>query len=282
MAEDEGARRSAVGVVWHEMTVGSSVGRPLAEWAYISPRFPNGITASSLQLADADTQREVAAFWFLANLKPYDLSGGPWFGFGPESAGYDHGYLAPKPVHSPEVLNKEFGDTLQSELRQEIARRFDGQWMWLPPLAIPPDPMSLEQTQVAILSRLEGLEAAIRGLSPPVGIGHNQGPLDPPLSDQERSDALLTIEEARVAVKAGDRSGATILWDKWTALAPKLQKLAAWTLKLVGHFAMSFVGELGKVAARPSTYVVIYAIKAWHEHRAIGEMLEPYLAHFAR
>jgi len=53
------------GVFWREFAAGDAADRPLAEWAYRTPQFPDGITATDLRLADATTQRATIAFQVL-------------------------------------------------------------------------------------------------------------------------------------------------------------------------------------------------------------------------
>lgn len=81
MAEPQIQQPGPAGKYWRHLAVGTPVGVPLAEWAYVTPRFPDGISQSALQDASPEVQRETAIVWFSLNLEPYALGGGPYFGF---------------------------------------------------------------------------------------------------------------------------------------------------------------------------------------------------------
>jgi hypothetical protein len=115
-----------------------AMGIPHHEPAYKTPRYPQGIAASSLRGADADVQRETARFWFFLNLKPYDLStGGPYFGFAEAAAsqpsdvqigGFGQGIWAPAPVDAVQALNEEFAGTLPEDLIQNLGDVLGSNW----------------------------------------------------------------------------------------------------------------------------------------------------------
>jgi hypothetical protein len=66
------------GKIYPSLTAGEPVGRPLAEWAYLTPSHPKGIKGTDLKIADAAVQRETLLVWFLQNYIPET---GPVFGF---------------------------------------------------------------------------------------------------------------------------------------------------------------------------------------------------------
>jgi hypothetical protein len=70
--------RTPRGKIYRSLTAGEPVGRPLAEWAYLTPSHPKGIKGTDLKIADAAVQRETLLVWFLQNYTPET---GPVFGF---------------------------------------------------------------------------------------------------------------------------------------------------------------------------------------------------------
>jgi hypothetical protein len=75
-------------------------GQPLGrqrEVAYLTPRFPDGITAEELKTSNVAIQRETMVVWFLANFRPAD---GPYFGFGEAQSPSGPNPLQPAPYGS--------------------------------------------------------------------------------------------------------------------------------------------------------------------------------------
>jgi hypothetical protein len=156
-------RPTSRGKVWRNLSAGEPTGRPLSEWAYVTPRFLSGIKASDLATnADVNVQRETALFWFWSNFKPYDLSkGGPYFGFAPrpgsppdpQIAGFGQGVFAPGRVDAFHALNEEFGRILPEILLRRMGESLGSNWMWAieqPYLAI--DPQHKEEVLVFCLA----------------------------------------------------------------------------------------------------------------------------------
>jgi hypothetical protein len=69
MSEPGNDMRPSRGKVWLRLTAGEAMGRPLAEWAYRTPRFPSGIKRSDLTQAP-EIGRETIIVWFLTNHIP--------------------------------------------------------------------------------------------------------------------------------------------------------------------------------------------------------------------
>jgi hypothetical protein len=78
MSDSGSALRLSPGKVWLPLTADEAPDRPLAEWGYRTPRFPNGIKGGDLVEATPDIQRETMIVWFLTNNVP---ASGPYFGF---------------------------------------------------------------------------------------------------------------------------------------------------------------------------------------------------------
>jgi hypothetical protein len=144
------------------------VGKPLAEWAYVTPRFPRGIKNTDLQYVDLAIQRETALWWFYLNLEPYDLTkGGPYFGFSgaigsaPIGAlaigggqqnigGFDQAPFASSPVAALDALSEEFGGIIVADILEELGQALGSRWMWIRP----PTEISFESTTDEVLSSL--------------------------------------------------------------------------------------------------------------------------------
>ena len=155
------------GKFWRKLSVSDAAGQPLAEWAYYSPRFPDGIGVSDLAGAPIGVQREIALIWFWSNFKPYELGAGPYFGFAelrsgetvglntsafntvpfgdgahfsdgssftqssppPMVAGFDRAPFAPVPLAAAHVLDTEFAGILGDDVRRGLVDDLAGDWM---------------------------------------------------------------------------------------------------------------------------------------------------------
>jgi restriction system protein len=146
------------GKVWRQMVAGDSVGRPLAEWAYRTPRFPQGMSGSDLSHANFEVQRETMMGWFQAN---HELANGRYFGFsratsvqavGPLNT-YAPNSLAPNQSieivgfgqgpflnggRAPDLLRAEFAEFVPETVISSVAELFDGLWQRVPPETLLP------------------------------------------------------------------------------------------------------------------------------------------------
>jgi restriction system protein len=111
------------------------MGAPLAEWAYVNPKYPNGLPKSALSRSIDEIQYETALWWFRLNYKPYDLSGGRWFGFAEagDAVGYGQGTFPPPQRTSSEILEKEFNGVVRPEVTRGVSENLPGAWMELGP-----------------------------------------------------------------------------------------------------------------------------------------------------
>ena len=223
MSDSPAARRRTRGVIWREFAAGDPVGKPLAEPAYRTPRFPHAIRASDLRDSATDVQQETALFWFWSNLKPYDLTGGHYFAFDTPGQGWGQAPFAPSRVSALSAIDSEFGGILNESLRRNLGDSLGGSWMW-----IEDDPVSAPASELqtsadlrsAILTGLDDLAAAIRQLAPAHGrIGHNGPPDELPLTPQEQAEALDTIEQTKAGLAAGGADGATLVKSEWARFA---------------------------------------------------------------
>lgn len=90
MSESSTAMRPSRGKVWRHLRAGDAAGRPLAEWGYRTPRFPQGVKRSDLAGVTPKIRRETMIVWFLANHVP---AKGPYFGFAQARGAHPTGEL---------------------------------------------------------------------------------------------------------------------------------------------------------------------------------------------
>ncbi|MGN6150347.1 MAG: hypothetical protein ACTHPD_17575 [Rhizomicrobium sp.] len=103
----------------------------MADWAYRTPSFPEGISRTQLRSASDDDQLATATYWFRSNFRPYELPRGKYFSFGPGGPGFGAGAFAPSPIYAAQVIDEEFGDTIRDTVRKELTEKFFGRWMWV-------------------------------------------------------------------------------------------------------------------------------------------------------
>jgi hypothetical protein len=291
------------GKYWRRLNAGDPVGRPLAEWAYVTPRFPQGISQSAMREATNDTQRETALAWFWVNLEPYSVSGRPYFSLDDPtnepssvlntsalntmplntspvgSGGLDRGVWAPAPLISEAILDGEFGTVIQQPLLSEIARALPGQWMWRQPNnLIPFNPTELPDDWptlgLAILSKLELLEAALAELHPAHGeIGHNAPPESSPLTVEDGRRLRAAAEQVRTALAFTQPPA-----DAFQVPASELRhiglKLGKWALDLVS----AFTTEAAKSAGAETGKWVVRAAAASYLTQQLVSLLEKAVA----
>ncbi len=267
------ARRSSQGVIIAHLTAGMSVGKPLAEPAHITPRFPRGITNSDLQHAEAAIQRETALYWFHLNLEPYDLSkGGPYFGFsgaiggapigalpiggGPNIAGFDRGSFAPSPVEARVILQEEFAGVLRDEVTEELGNALAGKWMWknLPVQPSSIVPATAAEALTALVPVLDALAGALQGVELPAsehgGIGHNRPPGEVAFTEEDRRAVLEKIEETKQAVQSDAADAPSRVGSIWSAISPKLLTFGQWAVNRANDFFVEASREAGKSAGK--------------------------------
>jgi hypothetical protein len=253
------------GVVWRPFTAGSPVGRPLAERAYITPRYPDGISESDLLLAPAEVQAETAEIWFLSNYQPATLSGAP-LGLG--------GYI-PSAARTPaETLRNEFGSPLEIAFNILAGRASLASAFWEPMPDQPPSLaaddgqtlLTLPNVQDELRERIDHLERIIEELGAARGgVGHNQGP---PLLDAPQLAAIVVATlQARDGISAGDK-GKPAVAGAQTALTDALMTLGKGLLGGIGYKA-------GKDVYSPAKHLAIQLFCSLHE---VVALLEHWLA----
>lgn len=288
------------GVRWRQLRVGDPIGRPLGEWAYITPGHPDGITGSSLRLADEATQLETARFWFFLNYAPYQLPPGTYFGFASEpineagvaqafapdldmsfggdptslnalSAGNGFGSgavypgafgspFAPSPLRAGELLHHQFGDALSEEVHSKLAEELGNDWIERDRLESTPTledvtDSSLVDVQAEVLATLEAIREQVAAIpDPPIGMGHNGPPDEPPMVTIDRETFFELVHRAKVGVASGDARGASEFAEAAHSLKDLSRKFAGSALKLAGVFttkaAESAGTETGKWVVR--------------------------------
>jgi hypothetical protein len=243
-------KRPCRNVFWRHMTVNDPAGSSLAEWAYRTPRFANGIPSSVLKRADPAIQAETGFLWFVSNLKQYDLSGGKYFTFGVPGRGFGQAPFAPAPMSSKLVLDQEFGEVLPVEIRHNIGESLPGDWMWdeIDESLVPSEPPAADfDFAHAIITRLTLIEQALR-LSAEVqaGIGHNRSPGERPLSEAEQEQALAALRQAKEAIAASSEMGNVEFKKAWNNFLPVLPRLGNWLLARSDDFGTEFAKAAGK------------------------------------
>lgn len=265
MSEAPRPHRLTHGVLWKELAAGDAVGFALADWAYRRPIDDRPISRGELLVAPLEVKREVVRYWFLLNLQPHSLEGGPWFSFDSQHAGFDQAAFAPTPVLAIEAIDREFGSLLAPDLGGQIADEFPGEWMWREP---PPSVLSTPQHEPTaddllreILARLDALSSELRQWrTADAGhgeFGHNSGE-EAPFTDEERETVLEVVAQSREAAVGRDWSG---LVQAAQALQPFAIKLGKW---LYRKFDL-FTDEIAKKPwLIPLTYAAFQILKDIH------------------
>jgi hypothetical protein len=181
--------------------------RPLAEWAYVTPRFPEGLRETDFQRATPDIQSETAEVWFLSNHRPAAQPGRG--GYGTPALAYDvAGAWGSESITFPiNLLRDEFGTATDIAFTGLIKhlRKISDFWELIPTSELPSDEVrdpglyTLETLKNDLDVRLNRLEISIQEIGRARGkIGDNQGP--PLLNDMQQAAALAAIAEARDAI----------------------------------------------------------------------------------
>jgi len=261
--------------------MGEPMGRPFAEWAYVTPRYPEGLTATELSTSTQDLQRETGIIWFLSNLRPYNLAGGPWLHFDAPGKGWNQGYWAPSPLKAAPILRQEFGQVLGPEVIAGLADSLQGDWMWVERgaavFAVSSDvPQDRDEVVSGILARLDGIEAALNALAPAHGsIGHNRPPEDLPLAEEDREAGLAAVATIREAAANAFR----VILPAVKAAIDRLSKIMDHAGRFLLAQASTFctaaataAGAAEGAALQPEIHH--YAAELWHNCQHLFALLE--------
>ncbi len=258
MSDKHGSGRGRRGTVWRQMVVGGAVGKPLAEVAYLTPRYPAGVPASDLRESSPEVQRETAVIWFWNNLRPYDLTGRATFGFagstGPSA--FNQSTFAPEAIAASSAIDTEFQDSLSQEVRQNIAEVLAGRWMWIDPPTVTPtvEPVNAAAANLAeVVSRLDELAATVRAIISAEGsqqaarayggIGHNSDELRPTRSMLEQ--CLVSIQQVKEGLISGGTAGVALAKRAWTQVAEVIKKVGVFVLGLAAAFLLNTATSAG-------------------------------------
>ena len=164
MSDSPTAVRISRGKVWRRFVAGEAFGRPFAEWAYRTPRYPQGIKGSDLTSATPEIQRETMVVWFRADYVP---ATGPYFGFSGPTPPQIIGPLGTVPLGSGppiggieivgfgqgpffndgralDLFKREFAECVSEPVILEVAELFDGLWQRMPSEPLLPLGMDLD------------------------------------------------------------------------------------------------------------------------------------------
>lgn len=282
MSTDFGRRRPARAVAWHPIPWGGGpTGGPPDELVYITPKHLGGLTELALRNVDRATQNETALFWFLANLKPYDLAVGvPLFGYASKDAsgamvgGFPQGSYVPPPLASLDVLRGEFGALLGDEVLVPLAETLGDNWMWIgakPPTEINATPEKLRQD---VLKALDELAAQLKQLGPEHGAkGHNQ-PEGLPLTADEQNEALEAVGEIREAVAQRTRRSVEWLQARWSAVSSAAAKAGLWAGGLLANFVADILREGGPAIGKKLPHIIMVGLALAADNPALFRLIE--------
>jgi hypothetical protein len=293
MSESGNTMRPSRGKVWLHLTAGEAVGRPLAEWAYRTPRFPRGIKRSDLTQSP-EIARETIIVWFLANHTP---AKGPYFGFAETNRSRPIGALNTAALNTmplngsieiagfnqaplfnggtaADLMRAEFGGTVEQSLLTEVADLFEGLWEMLPA-----DPLVDLKNQIptqrsaTIAAALDDLADAVRNITrPPGGIGHNGPPEDDAsISEDDQRLVLKASADARLAVMSSDYSAAEVAWE---AAKPVFDRIGSAIGRHVDTFFDKFAATAGIIMALIATGYIGELLGLWNKAQGITEMLD--------
>ena len=279
---DQPNRRPSKGTILMPFRVGSPVGTPLIEWAHVTPRYPEGVRDSALRFAETDIQLETAVFWFLANLRPYDLTiGGPWFGWGEqegvidgvEVAGFGVGKWAPTPVKALEVIKAEFGDVLPPKLIQRLGNELGPNWMWIVDNDVFSQTEDVGDITSIISIRIESLTSLFLSLQKQqAGIGHNSENNEWPVSNDEIVAAMKALDTVKLALQSGAKFTWATFQSMWLPVYSATVKLGTWAAKQVDTFVSGFVAEAGPALGRELPKYAFYGAAIWAGHGPIIDL----------
>jgi hypothetical protein len=277
------------GKVWLHLVAGESLGRPLAEWGYRTPRFPRGIKGSDLSETTPEIQRETMVVWFLINHVP---ATGTYFGFsgptptrivGPlntaatnsmptnqiKIGGFGQGTLF-HGGRSHDLLKAEFAELVPEPMILDVAGLFDGLWQRFPPETfVDFARQTPEEREATLVSLIDDLTEQVRQKRlMHGGMGHN-GP--PPMTEDETNVVLRATADARLAVLSSDYRTAELAWE---TMSPVVQKLGASIAKQVENYCTKFTSTVAITTALMATGYLGYELGFWNKAEAISAMLE--------
>jgi hypothetical protein len=262
------------------MRADDSIGKPLAEWAYATPRYPGGLGVSDLRMANESIQRETVLVWFMANLKPSKPAPDPSLQFaeadrsrptrgpirGSRFARFGQGTRALSPLPARAVLQEQFEGDIHDALIQALGVELGDNWMWIEPDELAPSTTDASFPKASLQADLDVVEGIIRSLLPEHGvIGHNAPDGETPLTPEEQADVLAAIKRIREGLTADPtkaeevRAGALGLAEGW-------QKLGRYILRQ----ADLFVTEANKAVAQKVPHLMGATIIGWDR---IGHLL---------
>jgi hypothetical protein len=274
MSNEESSPPWRRGMAWKPLTAGEPVGIPFAEWAYITPRHPGGIKGSALRFAAREVQKETALFWFFLNYRPYDLSGQPFFTFGVPGRGFGQAPFAPAPISAAEIIDPQFTDVLPDDLREELKRDLDGQWMIAPsgmsdaqvldaisgfqsskqPVADPGQDQGLAERLQEIETDLQAVLDLAEGTWSVIGVGHNRPPEpidDSPVTPDEVRGGIqaVNVYRAELSKPVADDALVAACKDTLRSLATRLSNFARWLEGQSSEFIQVIQKNCGRITA---------------------------------
>lgn len=249
------------GKVWRKMRTGDRVGQPLAEWAYVTPDTPSGVTPGKLSFEDRERQLFVMECWYRAN---YRAAEGVILGAlntVPLNTMPLNASMAVPPM-AGELLMSEFSKIVPDDVIAELAERLSPQapahWVPTPPL------LTADAYAERIMERLDGLEATLAKIgSASRGMGDNHPPepmLSAPISAEDRDAAAEAIREVRRQLAARKPDLAAV--ERAASLFHGLRN------KLLGLLAGVGAGVVGNMAT-PLAQRALHDLEAlipdlWH------------------
>ena len=272
------------------MVAGDAIGRPLWEWAYRTPRYPQGIKSNDLSSATPEVQRETMAVWFLTNHVP---ATGPYFGFsgppptqitGPlntyppnsmplnrsiEIVGFNQGPFF-SGGRAPDFLKAEFSAFLPEPVTLEVAGLFEGLWERRPPEPVVDFEKQTSDERIATLVTIldELTEDMHKMLPTHGGIGHN-GP--PPMTEDETRIVLRATAETRLSVLSSDYGAAHLVWE---SISPIVKRLGNSIAKQIDNYLTKFGSTFAVTSALMVAGYLGYELGFWNKAQAISTMLE--------
>ena len=261
------------GVVLRHFAAGiSSAGGSLAEWAYITPRYPTGLRTGSLHSVPSTEQIETAEFWFLSNFQPFVRK--PYFvGFGTGPA-LASDVDQPEQVDPMDVLRQEFGGVINEVLLAIPGARLTAHaasWTAIVDrsdnAAVSDDDATLAVRIANAEQSIDRLQRAVDALAPPGALGHNRGPaLD---GDLNLGEVIQSIHQARGGVTAGE-AGISMVSNARSSLVGTAAVVVAGLLK-------GLATEVGKNLYPSVTLLTVHLLQCLHEAAiALGHLLAAY------
>ena len=197
------------GIIWRRRTLGTAFGGAYAEWAYVTPRYPDGLLESDFQREPAELQVETAEIWFLANYQPAFPQFSKATNSRPMNSNPRGGYISSEIRVPADILRVEFGSATDIALNVLAGRLSLISAFWEPktdrptllPLGGSSSSIDLASLREEMLDRFDRLERVLGIIgSGHGGLGHNQGP--PLLAERDLVEAHALNQEGRSLVTA--------------------------------------------------------------------------------